>query len=459
MTPTDSRAPLEDSLREPTPPGEEVASARADLRVKVGQDGSAVRTLIVEVGPKRVAAIFDRAYKGIGRGASVKGFRMGKVPKSVLRKLYGHSLGHDVQRVLIEETLPDAIELSGYRPIVAPGLDAPEPVETEGFRYTARLELRPEIQLPDLAGLTATRPDTQVEEAELEERLEGIRESHAKLVEEPEGSAAVTGQVLKIDFQGRIDDELFDGGSAEGAEVELGSDRFIPGFEEQLVGAVAGQDREVEVQFPEDYSAAELAGKKAHFAVQVRAVCSRKKPDLDDEFAKDLGEFETLEELRTKLREQMQEQSERAAKSAVRRGVLDALLEEVDFEVGPATVEKQLEAHLHSMVRRFQGQVPDEVIREQVERAREEGRPGAERRVRERLVLDEVATLCEIVVPDEALDQRLGEMAAAEGMDPKQLAKLAREQGWIEALREELREEQALDQLVAKAKIVGVATD
>jgi len=453
MTSADN-APEGDALnREPTAPGEAVADEAASLRVEVGEDGPVVRTLAVEVGKKRVDRAFDRAYRDLRRSARVKGFRPGKTPHSVLERMYGPTLPAEIERQLVSETLPEAVGLAGHIPLAEPDVEAKPPCPGEPFHYTVRLEIRPEIELPDLVGLPGKRPNSEVGEAEVEAQLDGLRERSAQLVEESEGTEAGTDHVLKIDFQGRIDGELFEGGSGEGVEVELGSDRFIPGFEAQLVGAVAGEDRTVEVGFPEDYAAEDLRGKTAEFTVQVGAVCRREKPELDDEFAKDLGDFESLAELKTRIFEDLQKERERTADEALRRSVLDALVDRAVFEIGPATVGRQLEAQLASLKQRFAGQVPEEVMREQLQRAREEGRESAERRVRERFLLDAVANDREIAIGDDELEARLHEMASAQGADVAQFERAAREQGWIEAIRAEMREERALQHLVDEADV------
>ncbi len=457
MTSPDTPSPQAAPPREPTPPGQEVASAKNDLRVAVGEDGPVVRHLEIEVGIKRVARAFERAYRDLAKHAQVKGFRKGKVPRSVLEKMYGPGLGPEVERQLVSETLPDAVELSGYWPIVEPAVDAKPPVDGEPFGYTVRLEIRPEIELPELVGLAGERPATEVGEAEVESRLADFQEQGARPVEEPEETPAENGHILKVDFEGRIDGELFEGGSAEGVEMELGSGRFIPGFEEQLVGACAGEERKVEVGFPEDYGVEALRGKPAIFDVKVGAVSRREKPELDDEFAKDLGDFDSLDALRARIREDMEKQRQGAAEAALRTSVMDSLIAQTSFDVGPAVVERQLDAQIASLQQRFRGQVPEEVMQEQLQRAREEGQPSAERRVRERLLLDEVAKFCEIEIGDEDLQERLGEMAASQGADLAQFEQFAREQGWLEALRAELREERALDWLVGEADVTDSA--
>jgi trigger factor len=288
-------------------------------------------------------------------------------------------------------------------------------------------------------------------------QLEELRERNAPLVEEPEGSAAESGHFVTIDFVGRIEDEPFEGGSAQGQEVELGSGRLVPGFEDQLIGAVAGDERRVEIQFPDDYGNPELCGKQAAFDVQVQAVKRRIVPDLDDEFAKDLGDFETLGELRDRIRSDLETERQRAADVALRRSVMESLIARTDFEVPPGIVERQLQHQLSSFQREYAQHVPADLLQSQLGRMAEEGRPAAERRVREAFLLEAVAKQQEMEASDEDVDARIDEMAAERNVKPAELRKLAREQGWHEAIRSELTDRKALEFLAESANVEDVS--
>jgi trigger factor len=272
-------------------------------------------------------------------------------------------------------------------------------------------------------------------------------------VEEPEDAVAAPGHVLSIDFVGRVDGEPFEGGSGQNVDLEIGSDRFIPGFEEQLIGAVSGEDREVVVTFPEDYGAEDLRGKEATFAVHVAATRRRELPELDDELAKDLGDFDTLEELRDHVKSDMTKERDDSAEAVVKRSVMDSLIEKTDFDVSPGVVASQLESQLASLRQRFEGQIEPEVLQAHLARTRDEGRPAAERRVRERFLLQEVVKVQEIEVSDGDVDSRLDDLADRQGVEPQQRRQMAESQGWREAIRAELGEERALDFLIAEATV------
>ncbi|MEE2675192.1 MAG: trigger factor [Myxococcota bacterium] len=435
-------------------------SSDGQIQVEATEETPILRVLSVTVDASRVDKAFDRTYRNLQKEVRVKGFRPGKAPRSVLERMYGASVPDDIQRLLVAESLGDAIELASIVPVSEPQIDAERPAPSAAFCYEARVELKPEIELPDTQGLPAQRPSGEVAEDEVLTQLESLRERSAPLIEEAEGTAAEEGHTLTMDFVGSVDGEAFEGGSAKGHELELGSGRLVPGFEEQLAGVVAGDDRQLEIDFPDDYGNADLAGKHAVFDVHVEAVKKRQLPELDDEFAKDLGdEFETLEELRDRIRSDLQSQRDQVAQQMLRRTVMDSLIERTDFEVPPGVVERQLQHQIESFRQEYGNQLPAEVLQSQLDRIAEEGREAAERRVREAFLLEAVAKAESIEATDEDIDQRIGEMAEARGMPPEQLRKIAHDQGWYEAMRSEFVDQKALDLLIERAEVEEVETD
>ncbi len=426
---------------------------RDDIQVEVEETGAIQRTVKVSVDHKKVRKAFDKTYKQLARSASVKGFRKGKVPRSVLEKLYGDSVPEEIERLLVSETLHDAIELAGVTPLIEPEIEAESPKADSGFEYTLKIEIKPEIELPDYAALKATKPAVDCSDIQVEEEVERLRESNAPLVEQSEEAQASEGTTILFDYEGRIDGELFDGGAAEGHELELGSGRMIPGFEEQLMGAKRGDSLSVKVDFPEDYGVAELDGKSAEFACKVHSLKRKEPAELDDELARDLGDYENLDQLRAKIRNDIVERLDRESKTTLHRTLLDSLVEQTEFEVSPGLVERQIHSQMENMRRQFEGQLPPDVIENQLARMREEGRPAAERRVRESFLLQAVAAEENFELAEGAVDARFEEMAAMQGMDVQTLRQVAAQQGWSEAIESELLEKMAMDFLVSKAQI------
>jgi len=417
------------------------------------ETSSVIRTLEVEVEAKRVRKAFDRAYRDLGRRVSVRGFRPGKAPRSVLEKLYGAAVAEEMQQTLVSETLPEAVDQSGVVPVSEPAIDAETLEEDAPFRYRASVEVKPEISLPDVKGLPARRPAVEVGVEDVEEELQGLRERRAPLLDEPEGTAAASGHTLVIDYSGTIDGEPFDGGSAVGATLELGTGRFIPGFEEQLEGATAGEDREIRVSFPEDYGAAHLAGKEALFAAHVARLQRRDLPELDDAFAKELGEFETMEDLRKRIRADLLEAREHGAKAELRRTLMDALIERTAFEVPPGMLERRLEQRLAMARQQLGSAFPEDELNQRLIEWRERWRPGAERDVREMLLLEAVAREVGCEVEDSEVDERIEQTAREQGIDPARMRQAYGERGMLEAMRAQMVEDKALEFLISEAKV------
>ncbi len=407
----------------------------------------------VTVAASRVREAFDRAYRDLARQARVRGFRPGKVPRTVLERLYGASLAEQIEHKLVEETLGDAIEQTGLEPVTHPSVDAQPPTDDADFTYTARVEVKPEIELGELEGLPARKPAVSVTDEEVGRQLEALRERNAPVVEEPEGTQAGPGHILSVDFVGRIDGEPFEGGTGRDVELELGSGRFLPEFEEQLVGARAGEDRQVTVTFPEDYGSAELAGKRAEFEVHVADVKRRQLPELDDEFAKDMGEFESLDELKERIRSDALRMREGSARQQLRRTLIDALIERTPFDVPPGLAERALERQLAMARQRLGASLPEEELDAQLSRWREEWREEAEREVRETLLLEAVARDRGLEAETSEIEARIRDLASHQGVAPEKLREAWGEEALVRTARRQICDEKALDFLASVAKV------
>ncbi len=434
----------------------EAGSAKEDISVECSETSSVLRSVRVEVDAARVGRAFDSAYGELRKTASIKGFRPGKVPRSVLERLYGASMPDQVERVLVSETLASAIETAEVMPVSEPDIDAERPEPGSSFCYTAHVEVKPQIELPDLGQVEGRKPIVLVGDDEVQAELERQREKATKWVEESEETSAAEGHSLTMNFVGRVDGEVFQGGSGDGVNLELGTGSMIPGFEDQLIGVKAGENRQLEVTFPDDYGPAELNGKPATFDCEITAVRRKELPELDDDFAKDLGDFENLAAFRDQLRSDLEGTRNESAARALDRSLMDSLIELCDFEVPPGVVQGQLESQMQSMHRQFQGRVPEDVLHEQLRRMQEDGRPMAERRVREMLLVDAIAGDQSIEVSPDEVDGRLGEMASGQGMDLDQMRSMAKSQNWLPAVEQEVRERKVYAHLAECAKIVDV---
>lgn len=430
----------------------------AELRVEAREDGASAHWVEVEVPAERVDDAFGRSYKALARQARVRGFRPGKAPLSVLRKLHGAAVAEEVERELVGDTLAAALGQTKLTPISQPRVESEPPREGAPFQYRARVEVKPRFELCELRGLPATRPSTEVSDDDVEKELEQIRQRHAQPVEEPEGTGAVEGSIVTMDFEGRIDGVAFEGGAGKDMTIEIGGGQLIPGFDEQLVGAKAGEDRTVRVRFPDDYGKADLAGKDAEFAVHVTTLRRREVPALDDEFARDLGDFETLDQVRAKIRESLVATRERASQATARRTIVDALIERVSIEVPPGAIDERLQRRLYDAAHDLEHRgIARQMVDRQVARWEQEWRPMVEREVREEWLLEAVAAAESIAVDDAELDARFERMAAEQGEDVKRLRKAYADAGVVEAIRAQIVEEKAVEFLLSAAKVETTA--
>ena len=434
----------------------EIETDRSDLRIEMNELSPVVRELTVEIEAKRVDAAFSRTVQELRKQARVKGFRPGKAPASVIKQMYGASLGEDIERTLVRETLGDAVELASLAPVVEPQIEANIPEEGKVFRYTARIEVKPEVELPDLDALSGSRPIVLVGEDEVLTELEKLREQRADWIEEPEETVAENGHQVTIDFVGRIDGVEFEGGKAEGVDLELGSGRMIPGFEEGLVGAKSGEERDLDVSFPDEYGNEELSGKAAVFASRVTAIKRRELPELDDDFAKDLGDFETIGDVQDKIRENLEAERKNASDQKLHRSLLDDLVTRTSFEVPPSLVERQLESQLQQVEHQLRDKIPEADLRARMAQMREEGWDDSKRRVQEALILESIAKSEQLEASDEEIDERLGEMAASQGVDMKMMSDMADAQGWRSAIASEVVDRKAMVLLEERAQITEV---
>jgi trigger factor len=424
-----------------------------NLVVECTEISPVVRSVSIEIEAKRVDAAFETAYKGLAKTAQVKGFRPGKTPRSVLERMYGASMPEEIERTLVSETLSDAMEKVEVSPISEPEIDAERPEAGKVFRYTVRVEVKPEITLPDLTTLTGSIPAILVDPGDVDKELESLRDRHASMVEEAEDAEAANGHTVSLDFVGRVGGEAFEGGTGQGMEVELGGGQMIPGFEEQLLGVKAGDDRQLAVTFPEDYGNAELAGQDATFDCHVVTIKRREVPELDDEFAKDVGEFDDLAALRASVTDDIEKRRAEQAEQTRNESLMTALIEASDFEVPPGIIERQLMNQMRQMHSQFQGKVPDDILHEQMSRMQEEGRENAERSVRQMLLIEAIGEAASIEVGEAEIDARLEEMAGAQGMEVAQLREMAQQQGWLDSIEAELTEKAAYAHLAEHATI------
>jgi trigger factor len=416
----------------------------------------------VEVPAADVERGVQRAARGLAREMRLPGFRKGKAPPSLVIQRLGYGA---VLEEAIRDSLPEWYERallgSDVRPVGDPKIEIVSAPESEGEPLGFRFEIgvRPTAELGDYKGLEVGRAEPEAPAEIVDREIERVREGFARL--EPVERAAADGDVLLIDFEGLIDDKAFEGGRAEDYLLELGSGQLIEGFEAQLTGAGAGEEREVRVTFPPDYQAEHLAGKEAVFRVKVKEVREKILPDLDDDFASEASEFETLEELREDIRKRVAEVVDSRIEQDFRIAAIDAAADNAavalpdDLVAARATerwerVERQLGARGMSpdAYLQMQGKTRDEVI--------EESRPDAERELRREAVLAAIADAERIEVSEEEMLEALDHPAEHERTTPEKLLKRLRESGRDAMIREDIRFRKAIDIVADAAKPIPV---
>src|SRR6056297_3817233 len=266
--------------------------------------------LEVEIEAKRVNEALEQAYKKVVKDIDISGFRKGKVPRKVLEARYGKEILHkDALDILIPEGYREALEETGIEPIDQPDIEDYYIAEDEPASFTAVVEVKPDVELGEYKELGIEKESAEVSEEEIQEEIDKVRNQHSQLVASDK-EVVEDGDSVIIDFEGKKDGEPFPGGSAEEYSLEIGSNTFIPGFEEQLIGAKVGEELELNITFPEDYNAKDLAGEEVVFDVEIKEIKEKELPELDDEFAKEVSDYETFEEYKESIKERLQENKE-----------------------------------------------------------------------------------------------------------------------------------------------------
>lgn len=382
--------------------------------------------LTVEVSADEVEKALESAYQKQKSKISIPGFRKGKVPRAMIEKMYGVGIFYeDAANELMQQTYPSAIDESGEDIVSRPSVDIVQIEKGKPFIYTAEVAVRPEVKLGQYKGVAVTKADIDVTEAEVDEALEKERKNNARTINVTDRPVA-GGDTAVIDFEGFVDGVAFEGGKGENYKLEIGSHSFIDTFEDQLIGKNAGDDVEVNVTFPEDYQAAELAGKPALFKVKIHEIEAKELPELDDEFAQDVSEYETLSEYKDSVKKGLQEQKENEAKRAKEDEALRSIIEASEMDIPDVMIETQCDAMMDEFVQRisWSGLSLDQYLQfsgATVDGLREQMRPEALSRIQSSLVLEQIAKEEKIEASEEEMDAEIKKMAERYGMEADKL--------------------------------------
>ena len=309
--------------------------------------------LTIEVPAEELEKAIDAAYKKQKNQISIPGFRKGKVPRAMVEKMYGVEVFYeDAANTLMQQNYPSAVEESGVDIVSRPSIDVVQIEKGKPFIYTAEVAVRPEVTLGKYMGVTVTKIDTSVSDDEVAEALEQQRNNNARTISVTDRPVAV-GDTAVIDFEGFVDGVAFEGGKGENHPLEIGSHTFIDNFEDQLVGKNAGDEVEVNVTFPEQYQAADLAGKPATFKVKINEIKAKELPELDDEFAQDVSEFDTLAEYKESLKKHLEEKKENEAKRTKEDEAVQKIIDKSKMDIPEAMIDTQCETMIEEFAQRI----------------------------------------------------------------------------------------------------------
>ena len=405
-----------------------------------------------------IAAKVDAKIAEVKDQIKLPGFRPGKVPEKVVKQRFGDSLLNEVFQEVLQHAMQSTLEERELRPAMQPDIDFGEdfkgPVEGQDIEFTMKLETLPDVPEHDFSTVKLEKQVAEVSDDEVQKRLQQLADGQRSFEDRDEGAAAETNDQVNIDFVGTVDGEAFEGGSAEGVNLVLGSNTFIPGFEDQLVGVKAGEEKEVNVTFPEAYGAADLAGKDAVFEVKVHEVRAPKTPEIDEEFAKGLG-LESLEQLTGLVKDQLKAEHDNASRAKAKRNLLDQLDEAHSFDLPPNMVEQefgqiwqQLQAEMDA------GRTADEDKDKSEDELKEEYRKIAERRVRLGLVLAEIGRVADVRISEQEVNQALiREARQYPGQETQVVEFFRKNPGAMAQLRAPIYEDKVVDHILDVAEI------
>ncbi len=323
------------------------------MEIQVEKSTNILHTLSVTVEIEKVDKAFKDAYKDVRKNANIPGFRRGKAPIGLLRNKFGMQITEDVERALVQETLYEAIGESKLDPVAMPNVQAGDLAEGKEFKYTAAIEVQPEIKLTQHTGLPFEDIKVEVSKDDVNGELDDLRKKSAQLVPVTDRDVVEDGDTVLLDYEGFLGDKPFDGGKADNATVEMGASGYIPGFAEGIMGSKVPGEIKVEVTFPEDYQAKDLAGQLAVFNMNLKEIKAQELPELDDEFAQDMGE-ENLKALKAKTEEGIKARRDEEARGARRQQILKALVDANDFEVAPSMISQQADRMVKAAADRVQ---------------------------------------------------------------------------------------------------------
>ena len=429
------------------------------MSVTVEKLEKSMAKLKIEVSAEQLEKAIQKAYDKNKNKIQIPGFRKGKAPRKMIEQMYGKGVFYeDAANELIEEEYPKAVEECGEEVVSSPKIDVEQLEAGKDFIFTAEVALKPPVKLGKYKGVEAEKMDLEVSDEDVDAEIDKQRNTNARTVEVTD-RAVKDGDIVTLDFEGFVDGVAFEGGKGTDYPLTIGSGSFIPGFEDQLIGFEIGKEGEVNVTFPEDYQADNLAGKAATFKCTVKAIKAKELPELNDEFASDVSDFDTLAEYKEDVKKKLVERKTNEEKAKREDAVVKAVIEDSEMELPEAMVETQARQIVNDFAQRLQmqGMSMDQYLQytgNTVDKMIEQVKPQAIERIQARLVLEEVAKAENITVSDEDFEEELKKMAEQYKMELDKLKELMSESEQ-KTMRSDLAVQKAADFLVENVKEVA----
>jgi len=424
------------------------------MNITVEEISSIKKKVNVEIPDDQVTKEVESFYQQVGKQAKIKGFRPGKIPRDILERYFKDHVKSEVIQKLIQETYPAALSEKDLHPVSPPVIDPGELESGKPFQYSATVEVKPEIKIEGYIGLNIEGNKESAKEEEVEERLKGLQNLHAQLRTVPEPRPIQSGDHVIIDYEARMDNKPLEEGKAVDFTVEVGSGRFIPALEEKLVGLNLEEEKEIEVPFPEDYGYKKWAGKTVSFLVKVKEIKEKVLPPLDDEFAKDLGDYASLENLRAKLKEEIEKEKELMLDRQLKDQMIEQLIQANSFEIPESMVVEQAKALVSDTKLRLASQgIALKNLNIPEEKLQEDYREVAQKQVRTYLILEKIATQEGIAVTDEEADERLQSISERTHQKLDVVKRYYEKNGLIPELKAGILTDKTLNFLLEKANI------
>jgi trigger factor len=427
------------------------------MKVDVHELGSCERRLEIEIAPESVQKELDQAYRDLAKRVSIRGFRKGKIPRAVLERYHRSSIEDEVLQKLIPDSFQQAVKDQGLRAVGQPKLDDINLDAEKSLRFTATVEVLPEVPLETYGGWELTKEVRAITDADVEREIQELRERHVNLVSIEEDRAAQEGDYVLINFEGFRDGQPVPGSRAENYALTVGSKTVVESVDRGLVGMRKGETQQIPVQFPETYQNRSMAGKEVTFHVTLNEIKERILPDLNDDFAKEAGGVDTLAELRDKIRQNQEAIAEREARRGLHETLVARLIESNPFELPPGMVEAETDALVADLQRQIRPQQGEAAPLQITEEIRQQFREQAVTRIKRELLIDDIAKREQIAVDESDVEADLKRMAERTDQRLEYIRRQMEQAGALGSIRHNLLADKVLDFVAARCTVTEVS--